>query len=681
MRCLAFVCVLVATMRVAFAQAPDPVPPPDTPDAPPTDPGDAPTDPSAPTEATVPAPAAPPVTPPPAKPTIPTPPPKKSAAEIKEERARAEQQCAAKATDCDWVATRSSLERLSVRRAITARGYEVEPSPWGKVIGKIEVYNEDVFAEKNRLLGFFNHFHVTSKEFAVRREVVVRSGDVYNQLQIEESERRLRDPMFTSVIAIIPIKSKTAGQVDVLVVTRDIWSLRLNTAYTVQQGELTNLAISLSENNFLGRRKVVAAAFTMDQGAIATGPLYIDKNFLGKYIDFRARVNTIINRDALLQDGRLDNEGSSSTITLSKTLWKLSSKWGWGTTFTHRFAIDRRFAGTELRGVRCPLDGSDCELRFDPALTPEAELLPWIYNMKRWGISTYAVRQWGTKVKQQATFGYSLDSQRPTLLSSFTGTPEQRAPLERAILPRSGVTSVPYVSYALFTPRFRTRRNVQTYDLAEDLRLGPDLDISYGVGLKALGSTSNFQRGGISAGYTLPWCKDGSARLSGSLSSRLQNGEFFDNAATLNARIVTPTRCDSGDIRGGAQAARLVIESTLGSRSNNLSPTLLTIGSDNGLRGYNINEFFGQRLFGTQAELRTYPIPVWVFRAGAVVFYEFGGAADTFKELELHHDVGFGIRALTPQTSRELFRFDLAFPMDGPDRGKPKFSAGFQQEF
>lgn len=600
-------------------------------------------------------------------------------ADIRAERARAEQLCAAKSPDCDWVATLSSLERLSVKRAIAARGYVVEPSPWGKVIGKIEVYNEDVFAEKNRLLRFFNHFHVTTKEPAIRREIVARPGDVWNQLQIEESARRLRDPLFSSVIAIIPIKSDEEGKVDVLVVTRDIWSLRLNTAYTVQQGELTDLSISLSENNFLGRRKVVAAAFTMDQGAIAAGPLYIDKNFLGQYIDFRARVNTIVNRDALFDRGALDTEGSSSTITLSKTLWKLSSTWGWGTTFTHRFAIDRRFAGTELRGVRCPLDGSECELRFDPATTPEGEILPWIYDMRRWGIGAYAVRQWGTKVKHQAKFGYSLDSQRPQLRSSFSGTAEQRDPFARAVLPRSEVTSVPYVSYALFTPRFRTRRNVNTYDLAEDLRIGPDLDVSYGVGLEVLGSSTNFQRGGLSAGWTVPWCRDGSARLGGSYTTRVQGGDFVDNSLSFNARIVTPTRCEG--MRGGAQVARLVIESTLASRWDNLSPTLLTIGSDNGLRGYNINEFFGQRLFGTQAELRTYPIPIWVFRAGAVVFYELGGAADTFRELELHHDVGIGLRALTPQTSRELFRFDLAFPMDGPDRGRPQFSAGFQQEF
>lgn len=603
------------------------------------------------------------------------------AVDAREARALAERQCAAEADDCDWLATLSSLERLSVKRAIAARHYVVEPAPWGKTIGRIEVFNEDVFAEKNRLLRFFNHFHVTTKEPAIRRELVVRPGDTWDQRKIEESARRLRDPLFSSVIAIVPVASAEEGKVDVLVVTRDIWSLRLNTAYTVQQGTLTDLAISLSENNFIGRRKVVAAAFTMDQGAIAAGPLYIDKNFLGRHVDLRARVNTIINRDALFDRGALDGEGSSSTITLSKTLWKLSSTWGWGATFTHRFAIDRRFAGTDLRGVRCPLDGGDCELRFQPTAVADGEVLPWIYDMRRWGASAYVVRQWGHTIKHQATFGYSLDSQHPMLLSSFPGTDAQRAPFARAVLPRSEVTSVPYVGYSLFTPRYRTRRNVNTYDLAEDLRLGPSLDLSYGVGLELLGSSANFQRGGITGGWTVPWCKDGSLTASAGYSTRLQGGEWFDNSLQFSTRIVTPTLCDGEALRGGANLARLVIESTLASRWNNLSPTLLTVGSDNGLRGFDINQFFGSRLFSTQIELRTLPLPIWVFRVGAVAFYELGGAADTFRELDLHHDVGFGLRGLTPQTSRELFRFDLAFPMDGPDRGHPKFSAGFQQEF
>ena len=56
--------------------------------------------------------------------------------------------------------------------------------------------------------------------------------------------------------------------------------------------------------------------------------------------------------------------------------------------------------------------------------------------MRRWGVSSYAVRQLGGKaLKQQLSLGYSVDSQRPVLLDSFPGTAEQRAPFELAGLP------------------------------------------------------------------------------------------------------------------------------------------------------------------------------------------------------------------------------------------------------
>src|SRR5438309_10919147 len=97
----------------------------------------------------------------------------------------------------------------------------------------------------------------------------------------------MRDPLESSVIALVPVKSKQPGKVDLLVVTRDVWSLRFNSQYTYQEGSLTNLTVSISENNFLGHRALFSGGIVMDQGAIAVGPLFIDKNLLGKHIDFR----------------------------------------------------------------------------------------------------------------------------------------------------------------------------------------------------------------------------------------------------------------------------------------------------------------------------------------------------------------------------------------------------------
>jgi outer membrane protein assembly factor BamA len=583
------------------------------------------------------------------------------AADARLDRALAEQTCASRDPKCDWLATLSSLERASVTRAIAARGFVVDPSPWGKVVGAVRVYNEDVFAEGSRFLKFFNNFHVTTKDRAIAQEVVVTAGEIWDQEKVEETERRLRDPLWSSVVAVIPVVSTEPGKVDLLVVTRDIWSLRLNTQYQVQQRSLTDLSIALSENNFLGTRSVVAAAFTMNQGTVATGPLFIDKNLFGQHLDFRARVDAILNRDALIDDFDLVREGSQSAISLSRSLWSLASEWGYGASFSHRFAINRSFRGLELR-------------QYDIPETEDIEMLPHIYRIRAWSAGVYGVRQWGARWKSQITVGYAVDSQHPTLLGSFPGTEDQRGPFIRDVLPRDEVTSVPYITYGLFEPRYKKLRNVQTFELAEDTRLGIDFDVSYGVGVRFLGSDAYFQRGGASFGYGFPLGGDGSIRPSVAFNTRYQGSEFIDNTASGSLRLITPTYL----------WGRIVALGTVQTRWNDTQNRFYAIGSDSGLRGFIIDEFFGDRLARGQLEVRTMPIPVWVLRAGAVLFYDVGSAADTFREMRLHHDVGIGFRMLIPQTSRELFRFDLAFPLDGTDDTaayRPRFIAGFESAF
>ncbi|HEY0483016.1 MAG TPA: hypothetical protein VGD37_36095, partial [Kofleriaceae bacterium] len=534
-------------------------------------------------------------------------------------------------------------------------------APWGKVIGAVRVYNEAVFAEPSPFLQFFNHFHATTTESTIRAEAVVSAGEVWSQERIEETARRLRDPLWTSVVAVIPVQAAAPGTVDVLIVTRDIWSLRLNTQYTFQQGKLTNLTTSLSENNFLGRRDVLSAALTMDQGAVAIGPLFIDKNLLGEHLDLRVRVDDILNRDELTKHSALRSEGSDSTITLNRPLWSLASEWAVGASFTHRFAIDRQYLGTMLRTYRYT----------DPE-TNAVTLLERQWSMRRWGTNLFATRQWGTTVKQQLSFGHGYNSQRPRPLDNFTGNAAQRAEFIAKVLPTSEVTSVPFVEYALFTPRYRTLRNIATFDLAEDLRTGPDLDVTLGFGLAILGSDHNFERLTSAVGWTLPWARDGFVRVATGLGGRYQEGEFIDNTATWSVRAATPPIAD---------AVRFLAQSSLSTRWHDTQNQFLTIGSDSGLRGYGINEFIGQRYFNLQAEARMLPYPIWVIRLGGVAFYDVGGAADSLAQMTLHHDVGLGLRILVPQTSAQLVKFDFAVPLDGVNRGHVRFLAGFGSEF
>ncbi|HMG54642.1 MAG TPA: hypothetical protein VK601_14195, partial [Kofleriaceae bacterium] len=579
-----------------------------------------------------------------------------------EGRAEAAERCAGRDPSCDWTATLSSLERGSVARALAARGYEPEPAPWGKVIGAVRIYNEEVFAEPAPLLGFFNNFHITTKESTIRAEAVVAPGQVWDQARIDETARLIRDPLFTSVVAVLPVKAAAPGTVDVLIVTRDIWSLRFNTAYTYQQGKLTNLTTSLSENNFLGRRDVLSAAMTMDQGAMAIGPLFIDKNLLGEHLDLRARVDDILTRDDLTKHSTVHSEGSDSTITLTRPLWNLASEWAAGASFTHRFAIDRQFLGTQLR----PYDYTD-------PTTMQVTRFGRQWEMRRWSVNTFVTRQWGDDgIKQQVSFGHGYNSQRPRPLDDFPGDELQRAAFIAKVLPRSEVTSVPFLEYALYTPRYRTLRDVGTFDLAEDLRTGPDLDVSIGFGLELLGSDRNFQRLNSAVGWTFPWGRDGFVRVAGGLGGRYQGGKDIDDSATLSVRGGTPPIGD---------AVRILAQSSLSTRWNDTQNNFYVIGSDSGLRGFDINEFSGKRYFNLQLEARTLPYSVWVLRLGAIAFYDLGGAHDTLADMALHQDAGLGLRILIPQISAQLYKFDFAIPFDGAGRGTLRFIAGFGSEF
>ncbi len=618
-------------------------------------------------------------------PRVPPPSPPLAAAD----RGAAEAACLAHDPSCNWVETYGGLEKQSLDRALRARHLEPDPEPWGKTIDRIEVFNENVFPEGcgdawwPSLCGAAkwtsNHLHYTTREFAIRDELTINVGEVWDQARVEESGRRLRDPLYSSVIALIPVKSPTPGRVTLLVVTRDVWSLRLNTQYTAQdvfgRTRLTNLAISLSENNFLGQRNLVAAAISMDEGSIAVGPQFIDKNLFGSHLTLSASVSDILTRHAVapgdpvgLEDAhKFHSEGSSSAVALALPLWSLASEWGAGASFSHNFGVARSFGGM------APLMPAGLRTYDDPN-TPGNDMLPYEYRLKVWSANVNVVRQWGTKIKSQVAIGQTVTSQRPSALADFPGTPQQLADFERDVFPRSEVTSTPYIEYTLFMPRYRMLHDVGTYDLVEDLKDGPDLDVSLAKGLQWLGSTYNFVKPSASAGWTFPWCREGFIRPSAGISMRFQDGTTIDNTADVALRVGTPIY----------RYLRVVAQGELDTRWHDTQNAFYAIGSDSGLRGYPISEFIGQRRLTGLLEVRSMPLPFWVFRIGGVAFYEVGGAANSFGDMQLHQDAGFGLRFLIPQTSRDLWRFDLAFPFDavpGSPAGVPHFIAGFGSYF
>ena len=254
------------------------------------------------------------------------------------------------------------LEQESFDDARGTLGLQLDPSPGGKTIGKIYVVNEEVFSRRDWWFQFFNHFHRTTRPKILQRELLFKEGQPYDQAKIDESVRNLQSPPtmtlatrltfippeLSSVVAIEPVASPQPGMVDVLAVTRDVWSLRFNTNFEFQENTLSRLDTSLSENNLLGWRKYLAINFQLDLGKYAIGPTYFDPNILGTRLQLYANAFAFYNRDTNAY------EGNGETVSARYPLFSLASRWGAGIDFAHQDAVLRAIPGDEPRPRAAP---------------------------------------------------------------------------------------------------------------------------------------------------------------------------------------------------------------------------------------------------------------------------------------------------------------------------------------
>jgi hypothetical protein len=584
------------------------------------------------------------------------------------------------------------LERGSVETALAARGLSIDPAPDGKIVGAVQVLNLDVFQPSDgSLLQWFNHFHRTTREGHLRRESLLQPGMAYDPLLVEETLRNLRnrasyaanDPPVTGIAAMVPVQATAPGTVDLLIVTRDVWSLRFNTGYDYQPGYLINLSTSLSENNLFGWRKQVAVAYTMTPMYMMVGPNYFDPNLLGTRLRLIAAFYEIWDRK-LGEIAAGPHQGSSSRLRIEYPFYALANRWGGFVDGTNTSYLYRSIGGTDGKTLQWfNPDTSKCEPPpsqdyANPATGVDANAA-CAYHLHtaaiRSGVTRAVPRAW---LVQRFTLGNEFGLVRPTLSPDFPDQLRAQYTSYR-YYPVGERTSALYLQYDAFTPRYRTYRNLETYDLGEDQRLGPSVTMKFGRASTLLGSERDFftfqtdahVNLALGGGFQTVGASWRSRRYSEGWSDQLVKGELY---------AATPM------LRG---AVRLVASGTLGFMVDNQLRRFVYVGAVEGLRAYPVNAFLGQDYYLAHLELRSSALPVWSTRLGGVVFADAGDAADSWHQLGLFSDAGVGLRLLIPQLNVEPLRCDWAFAFQGYrtangtlNPGWPgRLSCGFHQAF
>ncbi|MSP26339.1 MAG: hypothetical protein EXR75_14520, partial [Myxococcales bacterium] len=541
----------------------------------------------------------------------------------------------------------SAYERDTLDAALGRLGATVDAEPAGKLIEAIDVEVLDVIEERDPAPGILNRLHQNTRRPIVERELLFAIGAPYETPLIEETERNLRGLRQHSLVSIVALTGSTRDRVRVLVIVKDVWSLRLNSDYRIRGGGLEYLLLQPAEENLFGTHQRVAAQFVYKPDTLSLGGRYIEPRLAESRILLALDANAIVNH----RTG--ETEGSFGSFQYGVPLYSTRQEWSWGAVMSWRRATNRRFIGTTLATFETTIDG-------------EVASLPFVYGSEHIAGRVSATRSFGTGLKHDFQLGTEVD-RRHYDTDALAGY-DARAVREFADkeLPRSVTRNGPYAQYHFYDNRFRRMHDVETLGLEESFLAGPELYLRISPTFRALGSTRNFlgYQGAVATTFV---SSDALVRgaLAGTVEAPADFATVFDSVVAASLRVITP-RLRAGSFVLG----RLFYDATLSVRPNNTENVQSTLGGEGRLRGYATGVFRGADVVASNLELRTRALSVGTVQLGGALFYDVGDAFDAGEPIRPKQGAGFGLRVLFPQLGRAIMRFDWGFPLT------PAFATG-----
>lgn len=536
-------------------------------------------------------------------------------------------------------------EEELVRWGLSLHGREREPQPEGKRIEEVLIASENIFAAGDPYPALLNLFHLRTKEEVIRRELLLFPGQPYQEELAGETERNLRRLFILAVAQVVPVKGK-AGGVSVLVVTRDRWSLRLNSDFSFVGRLLRYLRLRPTEQNFLGLNRQLALDGVLKLDTLQLGQLYQDNRVLGQELLFGETASLVLNRRSLAPEGTLGQ------AVLGRPLLSLESSWGFSLEALWRLYRRRIFGAADL----LLLSG------------PGGAKVPLEYDLRDLEGSALYTRSFGRKLKLNLSGGVGGHARRYAAPRD-TGLAEELGRwLEENQLPRSEKAAYLAAQLQAYQAEYQVLRGVDGFALSEDFRMGPSCLLVAHLAQPFLFAGSRFAEVGAQARYRLGW-REGLATLSAAGAVRHQP----EQGGWVNQRLATELSLISPPLEGGRAVLRLLLD--LRRASLDKEPFLL--GGGNGLRGAPANSLSGPNLLLWNLEYRTRPVEFHTLYLGFVLYYDAGAAFE--RTPVLTHTVGLGARLLFPQFNQDTVRVDFGAMPSSPEGLADPLSASYGQ--
>ena len=558
-------------------------------------------------------------------------------------------------------ASLGDLERQMVDEALEALGAVPALAPEGRTVCAVVSRRFRIIQEPDKLPMWLNALHRVSRANAVERAVTLSPGDRYSEIARADSERQLRNPTLFSVAVIVPIEhADDASCIDVLVVTRDAWSLTTNIAPEVDGGILSSLYLGVTEANLFGTTHAASLSSTITPLSWTLGPSFAARRLGATRWSTASAFTLHFDRE------RSGLSGTSSALELRRPLFASDTRWAGGVAVAHSNVLARTRFGRSVRPFV-----TDVPVVLEDG-TMALETVDERWRERRFSATASVTRSFGLAWKHHVTLGMFYRTVDARTVAYRPTSDAAIAAFEAAVLPREGRRVGPTASWSWFQNRYLNLRNVSTYAIAEEVRVGPSESVSVSMDAPALGSDERVMNAATSLGYVVP-LNDGFVAVSQTLSGRF-TGDWSDLGVGGAARWVSAPWF----------WGRLLLRVAGGATYRNDGNARVFIGGRTSVRGYAEGFAVGDRWLRTNAEWRSNPLRVFLLRVGFAAFMD--GAA-TWAEgdaVDYYPSVGVGVRLFIPQLGTQIRAFDLAFPLRdalGAPAGRPVFSYGLSQSF
>jgi hypothetical protein len=539
----------------------------------------------------------------------------------------------------------SAYERLAIRDAEKHIGALVDPSPEGKTIEHIDFVRLDPIDHRDPLPGTIDALHTTTKEYVVRRALLVAEGQPWRSVLVDESARNLRRLPQLSLVLCVPLIGSAPDRVRLVVITKDVWSLHVDFDVAVTSGGLESLTIEPKESNIAGTHQVALARLVLEPKTMTFGVGYETPRVEGRWLSIDVDANAVVNRDT----GAI--EGAYGAVRALRPLFSSRTEWAWSTGTTFGSRVRRRYVNAVVATYRAP----PAEAGAGPAA------VPWVWRERRVVQDAKITRSFGWATKNDVSFGVSFAHTRYEVPAYAGVDARVVTAFRRAAVPTGEDRVGPFVQWHGYRSDFLRTFDLDSLGLQEDHRLGHDVWLRAYPVLRALGSTRNVfgTYAGAAYGFALG---DGLARVAVEATVEAEPHRITDAWVKGSLGIATPHFGPS------LFPGRLVFLTTALSRIDNYLNVQSFLGGDTLLRGYPSRYLDGKDLIATNLEYRSRSLDLAAVQIGAAAFYDVGDAFSGFDHLDPKQSIGGGLRIVFPQISRSVLRLDVGVPVSSGPR-------------